>query len=133
VRKFECEILAAVFFAARDATSAMSLFIPAMDTVSKGEERCTCCRNASARQRCPPSFDFEDASLVAHATAGVLSQKIPTFECCKCVGTMFSSTSHASRTPAISKSEMEIVPFLLLADTKFCCMSFGHNIRHTVG
>ena len=105
-------MLAAVFFDALDAMSAMSLFIPAIDTVRSGDERCTCCRRANALHRCPPIFDLEEANLVAQATAGVLSQKMPTCECCSDVGAMFSKTSQASKTPAISKSEMDMVPFL---------------------
>ena len=68
----------AVFFAALEATSAISFLIPAMDTVSNGEAWCTCWRTARARHRCPPMTDFDEASFVAHATAGVLSQKMPT-------------------------------------------------------
>jgi hypothetical protein len=80
------EMFVAVFFAALEATSAMSLLTPAIEIVSSGDDLCTCCLIASARQRCPPIFDFDVANLVAHATAGVLSQNIPTWECVRFVG-----------------------------------------------
>ena len=69
---------------------------------------------------------------MAQATAGVLSQNIPTWECCSGIGLMSSSTSHPSKTPAISKSEIEIVPFLLLEETKRALIASGHCMRHTV-
>ena len=49
------------------------------------------------------------------------------------VGVIFSRTSHASSIPAVSRSLMEIVPLGLSAETRFCCISFGHCSRHTVG
>ena len=126
-------MLVVVSLAARDATSAISFLIPAIDTVSIGEARWTCWRSANALQRCPPTIDFDDASFVAHATAGVLSQKMPTWACVRLNGLICSSTNQASSTPAISKSDMEIVPFLFLEETKFFWISKGHCILHTVG
>ena len=111
-------MLVDVSFAARDATSAMSFLIPAIDTVSSGDARWTCCRSASALQRCPPTVDFDEDSLVAQATAGVLSQKMPMWECLRLNGLICSSTSQASSTPAISRSEIDIFPFLLFEETR---------------
>jgi hypothetical protein len=123
----------AICFAALEATSAMSFFIPAIETVRIGDAWCTCWRSARALHRCPPTVDFDEASFVAHATAGVLSQKMPTCACLRCVGLMFSSTIQAKTTPAISRSAMASVPFLLLDVVRFCFISSGHSRRHTVG
>lgn len=70
---------------------------------------------------------------MAHATAGVLSQNIPTCECCRQIGLMFSRTSQARKTPAISRFEILIGPHLFAAETRFALMSAGHSYRHTVG
>jgi hypothetical protein len=125
-RKFVGELLVDASFEARDATSAMSLLIPAMDIVSNGEARCTCCRKARALHRWLPALERDDASRVAHATAGVLSHRMPTWECWSDVGLIASSTSHPSNTPAISRSEIEIVPLLLAEETNFVEISSGH-------
>ena len=118
--------------AALDATSAMSLSTPAIEMVSSGEALWTCCRSASARHRWLPAVDLADDSLVAHDTAGVLSHKIPTCACVRGTGLMFSSTSQPSKTPAISRSEIGIVPLRLEAETNLSCISFGHSCFHTV-
>jgi hypothetical protein len=122
-----------MFFVALDATSAMSFFIPAMEMVKIGEALCACCLSARARHKCPPIADFDDDNRVAQATAGVLSQKMPTCECFRHTGLMFSRTSQASRTPAISRFEMLTCPVLLVAETSCCLISSGHVMRHTVG
>ena len=122
-----------VCLAAREATSAMSFLMPAMDTVRIGDAWCTCWRNARALHKWPPIIDFEEANLVAHATAGVLSQKMPTCACLRCIGLMFSNTIQASVTPPISRSAMARFPFLLLDVTRLSLISWGHSSRHTVG
>jgi hypothetical protein len=117
-----------MFFVARDATSAISFLIPAIEIVSIGEVLCMCWRSASAWHRCPPMGELDEAtSLVAQATAGVLSQKIPTCECCRQIGLMFSRTSQARKTPAISRFEIFIGLHLFAAETRFALISAGHS------
>ena len=48
------------------------------------------------------------------------------------MGAIFSRTSQARSSPAISRSEFDIDPFLLTLLILFC-MSCGHFKRHTVG
>ena len=115
------------------AWSAMILRTPAMDTVRHGDERWVCCLRARTLRRCPATTDFEDWSLLLHETAGVLSQKIPTVENCSDFGAICSKTSHARSTPAISRSELVIVPFGFEKETMLFVMSAGHCIRHTYG
>ena len=112
--------------------STIWLFEPAIDDVSNGVERCVCWRRARALRRWPAMMDLDALSLVAQATVGVLSQNKAMCLCFKVVGAICSRTSHASRSPAISKSEFEMVPFLL-AFIMVALISAGHSSLHTVG
>ena len=81
----------------RDATSASLLRIPGIDIVNSGEDWWTCCLMASARSRCPAMIDFEEWSLFAHATVGVLSESIPICACFNDSGATCSRTNHCRR------------------------------------
>jgi hypothetical protein len=117
----------------RDAMSAMLLLLPLIDTVRRGDVWCRCWRKARARSKCPAVFDEDEFSLFAHATVGVLSLYIPTCANFKEQGAMCSSTSHCSSTPAISRSEFVISPFLFLKETRRWLMSLGKASRHAKG
>ena len=112
--------------------SAIWLFAPAIDVVSKSVDLWVCCLSARARRRWPAVVDFEALSLVAQATVGVLSQKRAMCLCFRLVGEICSSTNQARRRPAISRSEFDMRPFLLALLMEFC-ISSGHWMRHTVG
>ena len=104
-----------------------------METQRSGLARCRCWWRASARSRCPAMIDLEDRSLSVHATVGVLSQKMPTWQYWSECGAMCSSTSQAKRTPAISRSEFVILPLGFDVDTRFLMMSGGKAILQTIG
>ena len=55
----------------------MTLSTPAIDSVMSGDDRCTRCRSAKARNSPPATLDRFDASFDAHDTVGVLSQNAP--------------------------------------------------------
>jgi hypothetical protein len=104
-----------------------------METVRQGDDLCTCCLNASTRSKCPAMTDLEDCKRLLQATAGVLSQKIPTVEYCNDSGAICSMTSQAISTPAISRSELVTEPFGFDVDIMLDVISAGHCFLNTVG
>ena len=117
----------------RDATSASMFRIPAIDIVSSGEDWWTCCLMASALNRCPAIIDFEEWSLLAHATVGVLSDDIPICACLSGPGATCSRTNHWRRCAAISRSLLVKSPSGFESDTILASMSAGHGSLHTIG
>ncbi len=114
----------------RDATSAMLFSSPAIEIVVRGETRLTCCLIARARRRCPAILDLDKCNHEAHATVGVLSEKMPTCLCWSDSIVICSKMSHCKRTPAISKSLLVMSPVGLESDTKAGFKSSKKNHKH---
>ena len=102
----------------RDATSAMLFWLPLICVVRRGDACMTCCLTASALSRCAAMLDVVVVCLFVQDTVAMLSEKIPTCACFSVDGVIFSRISHASRTPAISRSFIDMVPFGFCFDTK---------------
>ena len=66
---------------ARDATSAIVLLLPAMESISIGAAWFTFCRNANARRSRPAVFDRLELIRCVQYTVGVLSQYMPAVLC----------------------------------------------------
>ena len=89
------------------------VFSPSMDNLRRGEA-CGCrCRSYSVRRGRSDVRERFEASLFVHTTVGVLSQKIPMWQCFWS-GMMGSNTSHPRISPFSSISELFISPFLFL-------------------
>ena len=64
-------------------------------------------------------IDVVVVCLLVHVTVALLSEKMPTWACLRVDGAMRSRISHASSTPAISRSLMDIDPLGFDAETRF--------------
>ena len=89
-------------------------------------------RNAIACTNCSATFDCFDASLFIHPIDGVLSPINAIVFSVRSPPTP-STTNHAITIPAISRSELEILPPGLSADLTSNVTSFGHCHLKTVG
>ena len=116
----------------RDGISASALSSPAMCKVVRGETRLRWMRNASARTNCIARTECFAASRCTQWTVGELSLKSATWLCAS-GWHMSSIISHSIRSPAISRSELVIIPFGFVADTMLRETSSGHFRRNTVG
>ena len=107
----------------------MSFSFPATCTMLSGAACEIRRRSASALTSLAAIFDFGDI-FDAHDTEGVLSQWRSSVRCL--VTATPSQTNHWSNTPAISRSELVMVPLGFLSDTTLSVMSCGHCSLHTM-
>jgi hypothetical protein len=95
-----------------EGTSEIELSLPSMWSVVKGQVLLVLIRRASACTKCSATSDFREARRFVHPTVGVLS--------------LYSATRPASiinqrmRTPAISKSELVMMPIGFEKDRAGC-------------
>jgi hypothetical protein len=88
-----------------EGTSEIELSLPSMWSVVKGQVLLVLIRRASACTKCSETSDFREARRFVHPTTGELSLHS---------ATRFASiTNQRMRTPAISKSELVMVPTLI--------------------
>ena len=116
----------------REAMSAISFAIPAMDWMMSGEALFARRRmDNAATIRCA-TFDLVDLSLLVQPTVGVLSDHAAM---CSCLSesTICSRTNQCRRRAAISRSEFVIPPVGFAAEQNSSCTVVGHSMRQTVG
>ena len=102
-----------------DAKSAILFWLPSMCVVNSGDTCITCCLMASALSKCAAVIDVVVVCLFVQVTVAWLSQNMPIWVCCRLLLTIFSRISQAKRTPAISRSVIDIAPFGFFFDTRF--------------
>ena len=87
---------------------------------------------ANARMSLAATSEPRAANRRTQCTVGELSLNSAT---CDAEPNMHTSSmaNHRSRRPAISRSELVIVPFVLFSDTRSSLMNCGHSMRNTVG
>ena len=115
-----------------EGTSEIKLRLPSMWSVVRGQVLLVLIRRASACTKCSAISDLREASRFVHPTAGELSLNSATRFSCNGWHTA-SITNHRMRTPAISKSELVIVPLGFENDRTLSVTSFGHSQQKTVG
>jgi hypothetical protein len=97
-----------------------------------GEQRSSCRRSASARSSCMAIVDCRDAIRSTQCTVGELSLNSATWAPVSS-GHVASIVSQSSISPAISRSELVMVPLGLCWETRAAETSGGHCRRKTVG
>lgn len=116
----------------RDGMSVIALWIPGMCNGVSGELLIICRRRARARSSCIANGDVLAARRSTQCTVGELSLNSAT--CApSSEGQTSSITIQRRRSPASSKSELLMVPFLFCVETRERVMSSGHCSRKTVG
>ncbi len=116
-----------------DGISEMALRFPSMCRVMRRQDLLAFMQSASAWTKCSAITDLQDASLVTHdATVGELSLKRGTRFSCRESQTP-SITSHRRSIPAISRSELVMLPVGFANDFMSALISGGHSQRNTVG
>ena len=115
-----------------EGTSEIALSLPSMWSVVKGHVLLFLIQRASACTKCSATSDLREARRFVHPTAGELSLKSATLFSCKGWHTA-SITNQRMRTPAISKSELVMVPVWFENNRTLVVTSFGHSQRKTVG
>jgi hypothetical protein len=116
----------------RDGISVSAFSTPRMCTGVRGHVCLTLSRKASARTSRAATRNLRDAILVTQLIIGELSLNSAICLCARS-GAIPSRHSHRSSSPAISRSELLILPLGLLKDTRSADMSVGHCRRKTVG
>ena len=124
-------VLAVLRWKVREATSAIRLLSPAMDTEINGDASLAWMRMARARVSRPAICEREELSLLVQLTVGVLSHHAATCTCLR--STRCSSTKYCTSIAAISRSELVMVPPGFANETTLWRMSSGHSRRHTMG
>ena len=115
-----------------DGISEMALHFPSICRVVRGQVLLAFMRSASAWTKCSAITDLRDASLVTHATVDELSLKRATHFSCTESQTP-SITSHRRSIPAISRSELVMLPVGFANNFMSALISGGHSQRNTVG
>ncbi len=115
-----------------EGMSVRVLSTPVMWRGVRGEHRRAWRRKASARIMCMAMRECLDANCCTQWTVGVLSlmSAICLFSN---VGQTASMTSHSSRRPAISRSELVMDPVGFEVVTMLSVMYLGHLKQKTVG
>ena len=116
----------------RDGISGIALRDPAMCMGVSGDTPTCFIRSASARSNWPAMSDPRAAIRRTQQTVGELSLNKPTCDSRRW-GHTSSITSHRMSKPAISKSELVMLPFGLRTETKSAEMSGSYWSRNTVG
>ena len=115
-----------------EGTSEIELSFPSMWSVVKGHALLALIQRASACTKCLVTNNLQEAKRVVHPTAGKLSLKSATHFFCSGWHTA-SITSQRMRTPAISKSELVMVPVGFENNRTLSVTSCGHSQQNTVG
>ncbi len=116
----------------RDGTSPMAFCFPSMCSVINGHVLFVLSCRASACTECSATRDFWEARCKTQATVGMLLLKSTTHFSAKTQHTP-SITSHSSNMPAISRSELVMLPVGFPNDLISFRISSGHSHRNTVG
>ena len=115
-----------------EGTSEIELSLPSMWSVVKGQVLLVLILRASACTKCSATSDLREARHFVNPTAGELSLKSATRFPCKGWHTA-TITNQRMRTPAISRSEMVMVPIGFENNRTLVVTSCGPSQRKTVG
>ena len=113
---FDC-LKAALCLKERGFTSATSFLSLEIFCVRSGAAHRWCRQRQRKQRSFAATIDFAELSLFAHATAAVLSQKMPTWQKASAFS-KYSRTSHERMMPASSRSLIVMVPVGVLKVTK---------------
>jgi hypothetical protein len=116
----------------RDGISVIEFSFPGMWTGVTGQVPLSFIRSANARTSCAAITECREANRLTQLTVGSLSLNTATRRSRSSPHTS-SITRKRRRSPAISKSELVIVPRGLEYDTNDSFISLGHSQRKTVG
>ena len=116
----------------RDGISAIRLCTPGICRGVKGHASLALIRYASALKSLLAGVERLDAILSIHPTDGLLSLSMRTCLWRRSLTTC-SITSHNSTRPAISRSELVMVPPGLSSVWSWAFMLSGHSTLNTVG
>jgi len=97
---------------------------------AKGEAWHASMHTDSAHMKFAATVSLDEMRWVVHATVGELSHLAATCVCWR--SAKFLRVSQWRRRPAISRSELEIVPVALLAVANCCCSALGKATCQTI-